>query len=173
MARNLQKHSRASLIVTALGDGLGDLLVGALQPAKALKYGASRVERDYFRGSDTRSLRKAVKSLRERKFIHANSYKLTDSGWEQYIAQKMLHADMLSDDRVLMIVFDIPESRRSDRDRLRKLLRKSGCISLQRSILVTPFNLIKELGQLLAATKLEHCVRLYYAEQVQLSSDRN
>ncbi len=88
----------------------------------------------------------------------------TENGWEltpkgrieiiKIIFWKKLQAKKW-DGRWRMIIFDIPEMSRRDRDFLRRELKWIGFIELQKSVWIFPYDMERELLALLKLWKLE------------------
>lgn len=65
-----------------------------------------------------------------------------------------------------MILFDIPEQKRRERDLLRKQLKYLGYKQLQKSIWACPYDVLKPTQQLIKNYKLDRFIRLLLVEEV-------
>jgi len=65
-----------------------------------------------------------------------------------------------------MVAFDIPEKYKKGRDALRNKLKKIGFCELQKSVLVTPYDCIEEIGLLIDFFKLKKYVRFAVLESI-------
>lgn len=104
------------------------------------------------------SFSKALKRLRENGFVELIDdneliYRLTDKGKEKAVLAKLLLEDGEWDGKWRVVIFDIPEKRRSARDLLRHNLKNWGFTSWQQSVWVTKKkctevlrNYIKQIG---------------------------
>lgn len=62
------------------------------------------------------------------------------------------------DGRIYLITYDIPESKNTQRNLLRRRLRKIGCVPMQQSVWITPYNPTKSISAIVSANKLEGLV---------------
>ncbi len=134
-----------------IADALDPMMTFGHCPMMVLKYGMDGVRR--IREADERSARRReLERLKKRKMVHIKKrgdqywIKLTDEGQKQAFRLKILDADLFEDDRVTMVVFDIPESQQKLRARLRGFLSSAAFIPIQRSVWISPF----DSGRLLA-----------------------
>ncbi len=166
--KTLHKNSISSKILQCLSSGESWLLAGFINPRMTMNVGHERVLRGYFGTTKPDSVKRALKRVEKRGLIFGKKrgYELTNTGWSEVLVQRVKRAQTLTRDRSLMVLFDIPESRKGDRDRLRRLLKSAGCICLQRSVYVTPFDIAADLAEILERIKLKGCVRFYYTEKV-------
>lgn len=72
------------------------------------------------------------------------------------------------DKKWVMIIFDIPEKKRKYRDELRGFLYSLGFKSLQKSVWVSPYNILKELREIIKILKLESFVKIFLIEEPEL-----
>jgi len=104
-------------------------------------------------------IQKRIYSLRERGYI-----KETEKGWEltskgrieliKIILWKKLENEKW-DGKWRLIIFDIPEMSRKDRDFLRRELKWIGFVELQKSVWIFHYDMEKEIMALLKLWKLE------------------
>jgi len=67
-----------------------------------------------------------------------------------------------------MVIFDVPEKRRSDRDNFRQSLRYLGYQMLQKSIWICPNDVLKETQKLIRQFDLEAFVKLLLIEEIEI-----
>ena len=79
---------------------------------------------------------------------------------------KKLKKKKRKDGRWEMVIFDIPETKRQKRDSLRELLKLLGYSQLQKSIWVSPYDVLEETQKIIINLKLEKHVRLLLIEEV-------
>jgi len=106
-----------------------------------------------------------LKDLQNRKAIiitHRGMDRLFD------IKIKLTERKRRADKKWQMVLFDIPEDRRRNRDLFRKQLKYLGYKKLQRSIWVCPYNVLKETEQLIKRYKLDRFVRLLLVEEIKI-----
>ena len=72
-----------------------------------------------------------------------------------YVTQK------LENNGKLMLIFDIPEDRAIERQRLRRLLRKWQFTQAQKSVWITEYDFTEAIKDVVAELGLEGCVELY------------
>jgi len=70
-----------------------------------------------------------------------------------------------------VVMFDIPEGKRSARDALRNKLRKLGFEELQKSIFVYPFPCQNEIDFIIEFFEIRNCVR--YAEVTNITNEKD
>ena len=164
-----QKHSlrlgsTTADLLEAIFNAGETLIAGLASPSYALKYGNEANKRRYY-GRSKKETSRAKQHLLLRGSIKAyqGSYQLTDQGYADVLTLRVQNADLFEDDRILMIMFDIPEDSRRKRDRLRRLLSNSGCGPLQRSVWITRSDVTKDLHAVIKQMGLEGCVRTFYA----------
>lgn len=106
-----------------------------------------------------------IKDLQNRKAII-----FTPKGMDRLfdIKIKSIERKQRLDKKWQMVLFDIPEDRRRDRDLFRKQLQYLGYKKLQKSIWVCPFDILKEIEQLIKRYKLDRFVRLLLVEEVKI-----
>lgn len=95
---------------------------------------------------------------------------LTPKGLEKIFMVKMKLKDKKTrkDKQWQMILFDIPEKKRKERDYFRKGLQYLGYKGLQKSIWVCPYDIEKETKDLIKRYKLESHVELLLVKKIGL-----
>ncbi len=111
--------------------------------------------------------RRTLKRLKQQRCIEIHNTSmglkivLTDKGIRERFRLRIQEADLFEDERMTMVVFDIPESERGLRQMLRKLLSESGFLPIQRSVWLSPFNAVHELNMLFAAINIRQWIRIF------------
>lgn len=95
---------------------------------------------------------------------------LTSKGMQKIftIKLKMLDRKKRKDGKWQMVLFDIPEKKRSDRDLFRKNLRFLGYKRLQKSIWVCEYDTLEETKELIKRYKLDPFVDLILVSKIKL-----
>ena len=95
---------------------------------------------------------------------------LTKKGAEKVLKAKlkMKNKQKRSDKRWQMIIFDIPEEKKSLRNLLRGKLRLLEYRMLQKSIWVCPYDVIKETELVLRKYSLDPYVKLFLIEEIEI-----
>lgn len=97
---------------------------------------------------------------------------LTEQGQlETLLLQSVLPHPAAWDGKWRMIIFDIPEEARSQRDKLRRLLRDYGYRKLQASVFVYPFALHRAAVQYLRASGLMTYIRILRIDDMDDDTD--
>lgn len=116
-------------------------------------------------------LAQALKRLRERGLIDFVSddqleYRLTDPGREKAILAKLKVADKKWDGKWRLVIFDIPEKRRSARDLLRSKLKQWDFIKFQQSVWVTKKTCTEELRNFIKSVGIEDWVMVVESSNI-------
>lgn len=72
------------------------------------------------------------------------------------------------DGKWIMVVFDIPERMRKYRDDFRDYLISFGFQNFQKSIWVCPYDVLKELEEIIRILSLDKFVRIFFIEEVDI-----
>ena len=115
----------------------------------------------------------AFKRLREHGFVELLDdkqliYRLTDSGKDKALWARMKISDEVWDGKWRIVVWDIPEKRRSARDLLRFKLKMLGFKLLQKSIWVSRKNCTKELRDFIKKVGIEDWVLVFESDNLEL-----
>lgn len=102
--------------------------------------------------------------LVEKKVAGRLRLQLTEAGKEAYLKKILKSAPCRADGKSTMVVFDVPEHARRERDRLRGFLRSSGFRRLQRSVWTTDKDVSHGLDRLLRAANVAEWVRIFLVE---------
>ena len=70
------------------------------------------------------------------------------------------------DGKLIMIIFDIPKSRRGDRDLLRSILYNLGYKIFQHSVWITPYDVSEKTEKLLQLHSLDRYVKIFIIDEI-------
>lgn len=95
---------------------------------------------------------------------------LTSKGWDKIftIKLKMIDRKKRKDQKWQMVLFDIPEIKKKDRDLFRKGLRYLGYVRLQKSIWVCKYDTLKETKELIKQYKLSSFADLLLVDKIKM-----
>jgi len=119
-----------------------------------------------FNKYEVRSIYQSLSRLQKKKYIikEGKNWKLTEEG-EMYArsiaVQGFKHSLTNTQSKNLILMFDIPESRKNERDSLRKYLRNFHYVMIQKSVWVGPSPLPKEFMSYLEKTKLKNSIKTF------------
>lgn len=71
------------------------------------------------------------------------------------------------DGKWLMVIFDIPEKKKRLREDFRKFLYSLGFQKLQKSVWVSPYDVQKQLDEIIRVYNLENFIRIFLIEEVE------
>ena len=95
-----------------------------------------------------------------------NLYTLTKKGkLEALFVKAQMPKEGKWDGKFRMVVFDIPESAKSERNKLRWLLKNNGYKLVQKSVFVNPYPLNREALDYLKETGLDEYIRVFRIDQ--------
>ena len=108
--------------------------------------------------------------LRTLKIKDKSAITLTPKGLEKVFAIKIKLTDRKQrpDKKWQMVLFDIPEEKRKDRDMFRKNLQYLGYKKLQKSIWVCPYDVLEETKDLIKRYKIKPYVELLLVKKISL-----
>jgi hypothetical protein len=117
-----------------------------------------------------------VKNLKNKGYLNVKDIKngtavmITPSGMKQLfeIEIKIGEKNKRSDKKWQMILFDIPEVSRRNRDLFRKQLKYLGYQNLQKSVWVCPYDVLKVTQKLIKNYKIDRFVRLLLVEEIKI-----
>lgn len=95
---------------------------------------------------------------------------ITKKGWNKVlkIALKKEKLKQRKDKRWVMVIFDILEKDHRLRDFFRKCLKQLGFQMLQKSIWVSPYDVLEKVENLIKGLKIEKYTRLMVVEEIEL-----
>lgn len=133
-----------------------------------------RLKRERERKLERKTFAKLVYYLKQRGWIKIANLEnkkgiiLTPQGVEKLlkIKAKIVEKKKRKDGKWQMIIFDIPEKKRHLRDLLRKYLHILGYQMLQKSIWISPYDILKETEEILKKYNLDPYVRLFLIEEI-------
>lgn len=119
---------------------------------------------------------KMISYLRKKGYLNVKDLKnkkaviITPKGMEKILRIKAGLGMMKQrkDRKWQMVLFDIPEDRRRDRDLFRKQLKYLGYKRLQRSIWICPYDVLELTQRLVKNYKLDRFVRLLLVEEIKI-----
>lgn len=144
-------------ILSTLAVG-GALTVAALAPAVLIAVGQISKQSGYKMGWRARTAAGRLAQHGLVRFVETDGKKhveITEAG-RRYFALESAKLEARTrrtsrwDRRYRMVIFDIPEKRKADRERLRRLMRELGFLRVQDSVWITPYE-CEELVALLKA----------------------
>lgn len=122
-------------------------------------------------------IKKIINYLAQKRYIKLNKEKqriyLAEKGFSEFIRFKALQKQKKWDGKWRVIIFDVAEKRRGNRDLLRKRLKWLGFKELQKSVWVFPYDIKKDIEELMAISKC-NCrgdIRFLTAEKIEEDGD--
>lgn len=117
------------------------------------------------------SLAKALKRLRESGLVELiddkeMSFRLTDSGKDRALWERMQYGDEKWDGKWRLVIWDIPEKRRTARDLLRFKLKQLGFVQWQKSVWATKVNCTKPLRDFIRKVGVEDWVMVMESDNI-------
>ena len=95
-------------------------------------------------------------------------FRLTPKGMLKIfkIKNKLIEKKGLIEKKSLLVIFDIPEVKKKDRDFFRRGLILLGFEKKQLSVWFSPYNLLKEVKEWTKFCKLEDCVEYFFVQEI-------
>lgn len=132
-------------------------------------YKKKKKNRNYFN--------KLIYDLKQRGYLKTlkvqdnSAIMITSKGIEKIFAIKikLIDKELRKDGKWQMVLFDIPENKRRNRDYFRNGLRYLGYKMLQKSIWVCPYDTLKETKELIKKYNLKSWVELLLVNKISLS----
>ena len=128
-----------------------------------LYYPQKRKDRNNFCGNFARLKQKGF--LESKKVGNKYFGRLTEIGLLEFLRLKMDAAVPFSDDRVCLVVFDVPETKRKIREKLRQLLWACGFFPIQKSVWLSQFDSAASLVELFGKFGLGQWIKVFNAEE--------
>jgi len=134
----------------------------------------------YEKKADRQQFFKFVRYLKAKGYIKVKSLEpneaiiLTRKGMEKVLKTALLLKEKKKrkDGKWLMVIFDIPEKKRSLRDFFRENLQILGFKYLQKSIWVCPYDVLEEIQGLIIKYDLEKYVKTFLIEEIELEQQK-
>ncbi len=119
------------------------------------------------------SFSQAIKRLREQGFVelisnNELSLRLTDSGKDRALWEKVKIGDEKWDGKWRLVIWDVPEKRRVARDSLRYKLKQLGFTQWQKSVWASKINCTKLLRDFIRKVGIEDWVMVIESDNVGL-----
>ncbi len=148
--KRINKHSIKSDSYTArtlmlIGDNLDDIIFSYINSRLVMRVGLKDAKSIIWKREQYQQNR-AIKLLKEKKLLKikriGDDYeaKFTSEGEMEYFRLKVLSADLLPDDEVTMVVFDIPETQSKIRKQLRRFLESACFMPIQKSVWISQYD---------------------------------
>jgi len=99
------------------------------------------------------------------KVVDGLKIKLTNSGQMECLKLKMRYSKLLPANKVCVVVFDIPEIEKRQRQVLSNFLEDSAFIRIQKSVWISQFNDAESLSKLFTYLKVKQWIRIFVAEE--------
>ena len=154
-------------VLLLLSGGVGLSLAGS--PKKY--FGVIRDVADEWRKINENSLKRAIKTLYQSRFIEAREHEngsmtvvLSENGKRKALSYNMdtmtIKKSPKWDGRWRMVMFDIPDKRKREREVLRSLLKQLGFVQYQESAFIIPYKCRDEVDYVVEFYNLRPHVRL-------------
>ena len=72
------------------------------------------------------------------------------------------------DKKWIMVIFDVPEKKKQHREELRRILYALGFKKLQKSVWVSPYDVLERLEDAVRIYKLDYYIRTFIIEEIEL-----
>jgi DNA-binding PadR family transcriptional regulator len=174
---HLQLPSITAKVLLAIAREIDEYVTSGQRPVAVMKHGMDGIR--FFRQVQKQKIAKQMlKRLEERKYIaiseEADRYhiSLTEKGLYESLRLRILESNFLEDGSVCMVVFDIPEKKRSLRTSLRGFLAKVNFVPIQRSVWISPLDAGDTLADLFAASGASKWVSIYTAQRHDAASNK-
>jgi len=174
---SVQENSITHKILLSLGEIAGDLAYFTfVHPPRSIQDGMYHFDRRM----NARARTKGISQLKKRGFI--KEYKKGDERYltltrkgKLEVARHALRARRLGswDGKWRIIIFDIPEATRKDRNFLRKQLKWLGFFELQKSVWIFPYEIKVELQNFLKLCKVELNGDIRFLTAEHIDNDRD
>lgn len=122
-------------------------------------------------------IKKVIRYLAQKKYIKLNKKKrriyLAEKGFLEFTRFKALKEHKKWDGKWRIIIFDVAEEKRNNRDFLRKRLKWLGFKELQKSVWIFPYDIRKDIEELMAISKYNYRgdIRFLTAEKIEEDGD--
>lgn len=136
-----------------------------------------KMRREWQRRGSRKNFSKIVSYLKKKELIKIKNLEvkkaiiLTRKGLRKALRTdfRMTKKKKRKDGKWIMLIFDIPEKKRSLRDLLRKHLYLLGYKLFQQSVWICPYDVLKKTERFLREYSLDPYVRIFLIEEVEIS----
>lgn len=163
-------------ILTRFIDVTGGTLSILLNPPRTMSGGMNQL----YRTIPATRINKGIFQLKTRGLVeeqikHGERYlQLTEKGRIELVRVHMKEKQKMSwDNKWRVVIFDIPEITRKDRDFLRRQLRWIGFLELQKSVWVFPYDIKTELKEFIRLCKIEFGGDIRFLVVQSIDSDKD
>lgn len=110
-----------------------------------------------------------IKSLQEKDAII-----LTEQGLKKALKAKRGNKRLKKrkDNKIIMVLYDIPKKKKGERDILRSHLKNLGFELFQKSVWASPYDVLDDIKQIIAEQKLEKYTDIFLTEQIKIKTDQ-
>ena len=138
---------------------------------------SSQFWRDYERKRRKKQFRQFINYLKKSGYIKIKNLKeekgilLTSKGTQRALKAKYklnLKFKKRKDKKWIMVIFDVPEKKRKDRNYFRRFLFSLGFQKLQQSVWVSPFDVYKDVEKTIRINSLDKFVRIFLIEEIEI-----
>lgn len=160
--------------VYSVMEELGEIVEVPMSMKDYLYHDAFKIRRGEEREKAKKDFYRLIYNLKQNGYLKTlrakggSTIMLTSKGWDKIFTIKIKLKDKKSrkDGKWQMVLFDIPETKRKNRDLFRKGLQYLGYKKLQKSIWVCKYNTLEETKELIKRYKLEPFVDLLLVDKV-------
>ncbi len=127
--------------------------------------------RGYEKPLEKSSIARTFKNLQKKGFVELIDekqliYRLTDSGLDRALWEKIKRSDEKWDGRWRVVSWDIPERRKEARNLLRYKLKYIGFVQFQKSVWGSKINCTKQLREFIKKVGIEDWVKVFESDNI-------
>jgi len=99
---------------------------------------------------------------------------LTEQGLKKALKVKRENKKLKKrkDNKIIMVLYDIPKKKKTKRDILRGHLKNLGFELFQKSVWVSPYDVLDDIKQIIAEQKIEKYTDIFLTEQIKIKTDQ-
>ena len=139
-----------------------------------------QLKKEYERKQDRERFRKIIYYLKKKGWIKIKAFKgkegilITLKGQKKLLnavkktERRSMELEKRKDGRWQMVMYDIPSDKNKKRNSFRECLRELGYQMLQKSIMVSPYNVLEETKLLIKHFDFEDYVRLLFVREKEI-----
>jgi CRISPR-associated endonuclease Cas2 len=170
MKKRTKRNIQDDEDLTTVGKVLTTLLIGVDMLPRPFESKTRYVKRLFSGRMDYKMYYKVLTRLQERGWVKVFGKKKKKDLFPELTKQGVLEALFVKaqmpgfrakDGKWRMVLFDIPEDARSQRNRLRRLLYKNCFRSVQKSVFISPYELNADAIQYLRLSGLDKYIRIF------------